>query len=266
MIKPIDKITSLVSNDLISLFGDSVINNSFEEAWKTTLGILTDDAIHDSLVNTTLNSRYYMLEDSQGVSSWLIDGFTKDKRLISVERQILNSSPAVYYPARSLDSLKAYNLALNSDSIYYENNKYLPRYFTTTGGQLNIIPKDAISSEGGTTYNHPKARIFWISMLKFNQNGGFYGTFDLTGKNLSDIDEAAEDTIFYGIPTDAKELVYLQTAINLIQNYMADFVHEEEDTELTTLLASQIASLNSAKQEQYKYILAKYGGDVQLNE
>ena len=47
---------------------------------------------------------------------------------------------------------------------------------------------------------------------------------------------------------------------------MADFVHEEEDTELTTLLASQIAALNSAKTEQYKYVLAKYGGDVEINE
>ena len=63
-----------------------------------------------------------------------------------------------------------------------------------------------------------------------------------------------------------RDRVYLQTAINLIQNYMADFVHEEEDTELTTLLASHIASLNSAKGEQYKYVLAKYGGDVEINE
>ena len=250
MIKPIDKITSLVSNDLVSLFGDDVINNAFEESWKTTLGILTDESVYDSIVNSDLPSRAYSVENTQGLSIFLENNFLKNKRLISVERLLANTTN--YYPAKTLDSLKALNLALNPDSIHYENNKFLPQDSTTIGEE--------------TTYAHPKGRVYWINMLKFNENSGIYGTFNLLGKDFSSIDALAEHTIFYGIPDDAKELVYMQTAINLIQNYMADFVYEEEDTELTTLLASQMAALNASKQEQFKYVLAKYGGDVQLNE
>ena len=53
--------------------------------------------------------------------------------------------------------------------------------------------------------------------------------------------------------------MYIQIAINLIQNYMADFVHEEEDTEMVNLLNNHLQSLSLSKKEHLEYVSNKYG-------
>ena len=84
-------------------------------------------------------------------------------------------------------------------------------------------------------------------------------TFQLDGKNLSTISANEEDVIFIGIPHDARELVYIQIALNLIQNFMADFVHNEEDTEMVNLLNTHLQSLSLVKKENLEYISNKFG-------
>ena len=58
----------------------------------------------------------------------------------------------------------------------------------------------------------------------------------------------------------------IQMALNLIQYYMSDFVHEEEDTELSNLLASQVVSLDKDRKELLQFVVTKFGignmGDV----
>ena len=48
-------------------------------------------------------------------------------------------------------------------------------------------------------------------------------------------------------------------ALNLLHNYMADFVYSEEDTELVGLLKEHAVSLLSKKNEELNYVLPKYG-------
>ena len=67
--------------------------------------------------------------------------------------------------------------------------------------------------------------------------------------------------LFYGVPRQAKELVYLQMALNLIQYYMANFVHDDEDTELSALLASQVAAIDRDRKEQLQFVVSTFGTD-----
>ena len=263
MIKPVNKLISLTSDNVVTLFGNDIINNAFEEAWKSIVGILTDDSVFVALSNSDLRSDKWSVEDNDGTINFQTDGWTKNKRILSVERKLINTT--TYYPAKKLDSIQAVGSVENPDSIYYENNKFRPKYYIAKTGKLKIIPQDVITAGEDVTYQEPKARVYFISYLKFNETSGISDTFDLGGKNFSDIEDNAEDSIFYGIPLDCKELVYVTMAMNLINNYMADFVHEEEDTELTTLLASQLQSLSVIKKEQLQYTMANYGsGEVTL--
>ena len=70
---------------------------------------------------------------------------------------------------------------------------------------------------------------------------------------------ATEDAIFYGIPLLARKLVYTQTALNLIVGYLSRFVHEEEDTELVTLLNAHKQELELERKEELEFIVTRFG-------
>ena len=80
----------------------------------------------------------------------------------------------------------------------------------------------------------------------------------MNGLDFSTITKDNEKVLFYGIPGGAKELVYVQMALNLLQNYMSDFTFDEEDVELVNLAKEYATVLTLKKQEELEFIMPKY--------
>tara|TARA_R110001583_G_scaffold38498_6_gene124415 strand:- start:2454 stop:3224 length:771 start_codon:yes stop_codon:yes gene_type:complete len=250
MIQPIEKIKSLLSDEVVTLFGNPILNNAYDEAMKFILSILSNK----SVLGAIIDSKDSLNLDTQWTTStkadWETDSFMKKRRMLKVERKI--ASTTTYYEGTEVNFLNEDKFN-NSSSIYYENNKYKPKWYKTTSNVLAIIPKE----DDGTT---PDGRIYYITEPEMGVTDNIdTSTFQLAGKNLSTITDSEEDVIFIGIPHEARELVYVQIAINLIQNYMADFVHEEEDTEMVNLLNNHLQSLSLSKKEHLEYVSNKYG-------
>jgi hypothetical protein len=249
MIQPIEKIKSLLSEEVVTLFGNPILNNAYDEAMKFILSILSNKSVLGAIVD----SKNILNLDSQWTTSskdkWEFNNFMKKRRMLKVERKITGTT--TYYEAIEVNFLNEDKFN-NSSSIYYENNPYKPKWHKTTNNALAIIPKDDSIT--------PDGRIYYITEPEMGITDNIENsTFQLSGKNLSTITAEEEDLIFIGIPHEARELVYIQIAINLIQNYMADFVHEEEDTEMVNLLNNHLQSLTLSKKEHLDYVSNKYG-------
>ncbi len=256
MIAPIDKIKSLLSEEIVTLFGDDVIDNSYDEAMKFVLSILSSKTLITELsthFGETTN-RWYATDSANIV----LNKFLKNRRILKVEREH-TADTDVYYEATELNFLN-YEKFTNSSSIHYENNIYRPKWYGNASGHLKLIPSAVTDF-----------KVYYITFPKMGSSGGYsdglFQTHHLHGKTFSTIvSEGQINDIFIGIPDDARELVYVQIALNLIQNYLADFVHEEEDEEMVTLLSQHTASLNASKKDNLQYVANKYGMGVKKGE
>ena len=249
MIQPIEKIKSLLSDEVVTLFGNPILNNAYDEAMKFILSILSNQSVLGAIIDSkgVLIDTYWTTSTK---ADWETESFMKKRRMLKVERKIIDTT--TYYEAIEVNFLNEDKFN-NSSSLYYENNPYKPKWYKTTSNALAIIPKE----DDGTT---PDGRIYYITEPEMGiTDSAQNSTFQLSGKNLSSITADEEDIIFIGIPHEARELVYIQIAINLIQNYMADFVHEEEDTEMVNLLNNHLQSLSLSKKEHLEYVSNKYG-------
>ena len=262
MIAPIDKIKSLLNEDIISLFGDDVINNAYTEAFKSTIGIIEDEHIMDSLANSSLERAQYLIQhdtDSDGDAVYNDSGFSKNRRILSVLRKntLGTDYDNVYYEASKLPHTIGTTQANNPKSIYYENDRWNPKYYFNDTGGMVILPKNYT---GGINPVLPRSKIIFITFPDFASapEGDFRYTFELNGLNFSGVSKENESVLFYGIPGGAKELLYIQMCLNLVQNYVADFVYDEEDTELLALAKDHAAALMAKKQEELNIVLAKY--------
>ena len=263
MIQPIEKIKSLLSNDIVTLFSKEVLNVAYINAYKIVNSLITDDACLDSLYDSNLETGKYVSSHTSSVNSeapWYRENFNRNRRILLVERKneigdVALDNDGLFHKCIKLKST-GIQQATNPKSIYYENDKYSPKYYHETGGQIIILPHDVVLEADV----FPRGRIFWLTYPDFNfSDSELYFTFDLAGKNFSEITLDQEEILFYGIPIGAKELLYIEMALNLLHNYMADFVYSEEDTELVGLLKEHAVSLLSKKNEELNYVLPKYG-------
>ena len=78
-------------------------------------------------------------------------------------------------------------------------------------------------------------------------------------QNFSLVSSDSEGEIFLGIPFDSRKGVYYSMALNLIHGYLNNFVQDDEDLELVSLLRSQAESLLAEKAIQIAIIKNKYG-------
>ena len=260
---PIDKIKSLLSSDVTSLFSDDILNDAYINAYKTINALMSDEACLDSLFNSGLSADKYQTNHSTWTDNadvvYSKSKFNEGRRLLSVERKndVGSYVDNIFYQCKRIPSQRGESGIINkSSSIYYENDLFSPKYYINSSGGVIIIPTNEVL--GVTQF--PKGRVFWLSYPTFEQridSFAFNYTFDLAGKNFSEI--TAEETLFYGMPSEAKSLVYIEMAMNMLHLYMADFVHDEEDVELVALLKEQVTSLLSKKGEELNYVLPKYG-------
>tara|TARA_R110002110_G_scaffold341806_1_gene551949 strand:+ start:120 stop:881 length:762 start_codon:yes stop_codon:yes gene_type:complete len=250
MIQPIEKIKSLLSDEIVTLFGDDIINNAYNEAMKFVLNMLTEKSILESIhnVDTLLEPQWKTVTKAD----WEAGNFMRNRRLLKVGRKITGTT--THYEATELNFLNKDKFD-NSSSIYYENNNYKPKWYVDEGNKLTIIPKD-----GETT---PDGEIYYITMPEMGiTDNASSSTFQLAGKKFSTITWLEEELIFIGIPHNARELVYIQIAINLTQNYISDFTYEEEDGEMLALIKEHLGALNAAKQENLNYVGKEYGTGI----
>lgn len=263
MIAPIDKIKTLLNDDIVSLFGDSVINDAYTNAYKIVNNLITDESVLDSLITSGVTVTKYQSTHTTTIDTdcpWFAKNFCKNRRILSVQRK--NSAgdnyDDEYYECSKISTADATLGAVNPNSIRYENDRWNPKWYKTTGGQLFIIPKN---TGVGVTY-YPKGIIYWLTFPNFSTSlvgTALPQTFDLSNKNFSQFTAVSEGELFYGIPGGAQELLYIEMALNIIQSYMADFVYNEEDTELVSLVKEHAAALLAKKNEEMNYVMAKYG-------
>ena len=62
-------------------------------------------------------------------------------------------------------------------------------------------------------------------------------------------DQTSNSTIA-GFPNEVEQAVVLKASINILQAYISDFVQDEEDAELTTMIGAQIQSLQAQFQQE----------------
>jgi len=254
MIAPIDKIKSLTTDDVQNLFGDDILNSCFEEAYKFINSLISDNHCYEALVATDLPSTRYRIDTAVGVGltkGWNDDQFLRNRRILYVNRRILDSSPDIHIEASKIDPNNSKTSTTVSGSIYYEDDPYAPKYYSTNEGKLQIIPLD--------TSANPVAEVYFLTYPVFGENDIYNDTHKLELHNFASISKTSEHMLFYGVPKQAKELIYLQMALNLIQYYMSNFVHDDEDTELSALLASQVAALDRDRKEQLQFVVTSFG-------
>ena len=259
MIAPIDKIKKLTTDDVQTLFGEDILNSCFEEAFKFVNNLLTDNSVLEAILASDLIIIRY-LQAVKNVGSvpgrtpgWNDDDFLKNRRILYVNREV--GELDIYLEASKLPSNTSSTHAAIDGSIFYENDEYTPKYYVADSGKIEVLP-DATD-----------VRVYYMTYPRFGETDIHNDTHQLSSVNFSDISKNSEHTLFYGIPIEAKELVYIQMALNLIQYYMSDFVHEEEDIELSNLLANQVVSLDKDRKEYLQFVVSKFGnnqlGDVQ---
>jgi len=261
MIAPIDKIKSLLNEDIVALFGDDVLNNAYIESFKTTLALIADEYIIENLSNSGLERGQYFLThttDNNGDAVHLKNGFSDNRRILAVMRKNTAGSTAdnIYYEAAKIPFSIGETQAQNINSIYYENDAWNPKYYFDTNGSMIILPKNKLVAG----VRDAQAQVFFITFPDFGTaaDENFRYTFELNGLNFSGISKENEEVLFYGLPGAAKELCYTQICLNLVNNYMADFVFDEEDTELVNLASQHATALTAKKQEELNYVMAKY--------
>ena len=252
MIAPIDKIKNLLTDDVVTLFGDDILNNSFTEAWKLVNRLMTDSSVYHALSESEAPGTKFRTETKVGtvqILGWSDNDFLRNRRIIHVNRLVAGSSPEEWIQATKIEGNLATTKASLSSSLYYENDQYNPKYYHGYGAQIQILP---------TSDN---LEVFFHTFPRFGLANQYNNTHRLEYVNFSQLTAVYEDSIFYGIPYQARQLVYIQMALNLIQYYLSDAIHEEEDKELTELIASQVVSLDKEKKEHLQFVVANYGTD-----
>ena len=88
---PIDKIKSLLSSDVTSLFSDDILNDAYINAYKTINALMSDEACLDSLFNSGLSADKYQTNHSTWTDNadvvYSKSKFNEGRRLLSVERK-----------------------------------------------------------------------------------------------------------------------------------------------------------------------------------
>ncbi len=123
-------------------------------------------------------------------------------------------------------SIEDFALAKDATSIYLAT-KHSPVFaYTTTGGDtsLSIYPVPTASET---------AKIYYFA--------------------YTSISDLAVSTIT-GLPNEIEQAVVLKACINILQAYISDFVQEEEDSEMQSMINAQIQSLTA----QYRSELSRF--------
>ena len=250
---PIEYIQFLLGEELFSLFGDLMLNEAFESAFKSISEIIEDSVILENLGN----SNSYV---ESVTATFNAKAFSYEKRILKVLRQNTTDEDSdgtdqYYYTCRKV--VNHLDNTYNPHSIYYVNDSFDPTYFINTDGGIEIRPKDASAQ--------PVGKVYYMSFPKFGvgvgvDSGITHDLGEMSGmSNFSLINASNESEIFHGLPVQAREAVYLVMAINLCYGLLSNHIQDDEDEELVALLNSQIEYLVKKSEVEIKRIAEQYG-------
>jgi|TARA_R110002020_G_scaffold7117_1_gene30053 hypothetical protein len=255
---PIEYIKFLVGDDIFNLFGDLMINQAFEQAFREVIGVVLDKHI---LENVGESTRYV----TSNKISFNTAGFSYNKRILDVYRQETDAENIGTGDERYYSCRKSSNRAdrlINPDSIYYENDPFSPIYCIDDDGSIKIFP---CMTTGGT---QPAGKVYYISYPNFGVGviEDELQTHHLGNlshiQNFSLVSSHQEQEIFFGLPRAAWPAVYYSMAINLCMGIMSNNVHEEEDTELVSLLNAQLQLLGEKRKAEFDIVVGKFGAGL----
>jgi hypothetical protein len=266
---PIDYIKYLIGEDIYNLFGNSMINSAFEEAYMDITSFMTDEVLIENLSKTLDNSdgnKFYIeCTDSTVSIRYEDDDFLDNTRVLKVYRKTSTgeTTPSggdeeqYFYTCRNRVQVPVE--ALNPHSIFYENDPFNPIWTTKDNGGLFIYPR--LENSGHT----PLGKVYYLKYPKFGVGvaESSYNTFNLGtssgNSNLSLIPAQSEGAIFKGIPIEARAAIYYVTAFNLCNGYLSNHVQDDEDVELVNLLTSQLELIVARKNDEIKKVISKFG-------
>ena len=154
---------------------------------------------------------------SNSPDSWAHDGTAggpEGKKILLVLRR--ESSGGVRRECTPV-SISDYYRAMDTGSIYLAT-KHTPIYaYVTNGGNTNISLFPLPTAD-------ETAMIHYFAYLTADQTG---------------------NSAIAGFPNEVEQAVVLKASINIIQAYISDFVQDEEDQEMLTMLSGQVQSLSS---------------------
>lgn len=250
---PIEYLEFLIGTEIFTLFGDSMINEAFEHAFKE----ITDAFSPDVIINNLGSSGRFTLQDA---TLYNVQNWTYTKRILRVLRQNTTNedsdgSDQYYWTSRKIGI--GTDNAQNPHSVYFENDPFSPVWYVNDIGGLNILPKDGGSEPTGKVYymSYPKFGVgVEIDAHQTHNLGNVSGN-----QNLSLISSADEEEIFHGAPVNSRVAIYLSTALNLCSGYISNHVQDDEDGELVQLLNAQIEWIGAKKAEEVKMLAQQYG-------
>jgi len=250
---PIEFMQFLLGEEIFTLFGDSMLNEAFESAFQTVSEFIEDSVILENLGNSNSYSEIV-------TATYNAQSFSYGKRILRVLRENTTDEDTFtdtqyYYPCRKISQHN--DNAFNPNSIFYENDPFDPVWYISDDGGIKIAPKDASSQPVGKVYymSFPKFGLGKEDDANITHNLGNTSGFN----NFSLIGGTDEEQIFYGLPIEARVLVYLDMALNLCMGYISNHVQDDEDTELVTLLNAQVEFLTGKRQAELQRIVGQFG-------
>tara|TARA_R100001594_G_C4036449_1_gene262279 strand:+ start:141 stop:1028 length:888 start_codon:yes stop_codon:yes gene_type:complete len=257
---PIEFMQFLLGEEIFTLFGDSMLNEAFESAFKTVSEVIEDSIILENLGNSNSYSETV-------TATYNAQSFAYEKRILRVLRQNHNDEDTTadtnyYYPCRKITQHK--DNAFNPNSIYYENDPFDPVWYITDSGGIKIAPLQ--------TADQPVGKVYYMSFPKFGvgkeeDENITHNLGNTSGwHNFSLISSVDEEEIFHGLPVEARVLVYLEMALSLCLGFISNHVQDDEDIELVSLLNAQVEFLNGKRQGEFQRIVSQFGASKDLGE
>ena len=257
---PIEYIQFLMGEEIFTLFGDTMLNEAFESAFKTVSEYIEDSIILENLGNSNSYSEAV-------TATYNAQSFAYEKRILRVLRQNHNDEDTTadtnyYYPCRKISQHN--DNAFNPNSIYYENDPFDPVWYITDSGGIKIAPLQ--------TADQPVGKVYYMSFPKFGvgkeeDENITHNLGNTSGwHNFSLISSVDEEEIFHGLPVEARVLVYLEMALSLCLGFISNHVQDDEDIELVSLLNAQVEFLNGKRQGEFQRIVSQFGASKDLGE
>ena len=257
---PIEYIQFLMGEEIFTLFGDTMLNEAFESAFKTVSEYIEDSIILENLGNSNSYSEAV-------TATYNAQSFAYEKRILRVLRQNTteedtSADTQYYYPCRKISQHN--DNAFNPNSIYYENDPFDPVWYVSDDGGIKIAPKDDSSQ--------PTGKVYYMSFPKFGvgkeeDENITHNLGNTSGwHNFSLISSVDEEEIFHGLPVEARVLVYLEMALSLCLGFISNHVQDDEDIELVSLLNAQVEFLNGKRQGEFQRIVSQFGASKDLGE
>ena len=154
---PIEFMQFLLGEEIFTLFGDSMLNDSFESAFKVVSEYIADNIILENLGN----SNSYVVDNTSS-DKFGAQGFSYEKRILRVLRQNHDDEDTTadinyWYPCRKIHQYN--DNAFNQNSIYYENDPFDPVWYVADNGGIEIRPQNVTTD--------PTGKVYYMSFPKF---------------------------------------------------------------------------------------------------